>query len=337
MAQISFSNIIKHVIIWGLITSFLCIVDPVPGPFKVQFFGTSLIMLGYICTYYIQYLFVLPRFFETKKLQLAAIVLFGFAVYVVIQYFNFFQVMIWFGDFPEFEEDTLLELLPSFILLFTIISFLALGNYQNKRSLITMKAQSEKEVALLSGELDFFKNQFNSHITFNFLNYCYGHIQETSPDDAEVIELYSDLLRATIHSKPDEPVALAKEIEYINQYIKLKKRFDQDICIEFSSETNEFTDFQILPRILVTFVENAIKHGETHMAASPIVIYLQATVNHLVVDVRNKKNKSKLKPISTGIGLRNVKEQLTLFYKNKYELIINEDPETYQCRLILTT
>ena len=332
---IKLNIIIRQTIIWSLITTFLCLVDPVPGPFKIQFFGTSLIMLAYVFTYYTHSIFSFPRFFLTNKFKLTAIILATFNIYLVIQYFNFFEVMIWFGDFPELEPDTFADYLPSYTLLFTIISFVAFGNYQNKMSMIAMKAQNEKEMALLTKELGFFKNQFNSHITFNFLNYCYGHMRQVSPDDAEVIEMYADLLRFTLNSKPDQPVPLEKEIDYINQYIKLKKRFDKGICIEFSSETKELSGLQILPRILITFVENAIKHGETHVSESPILIYLRATVNNIVLEVKNKKNKSKLKPISTGIGLQNVKEQLGLFYKNKYELIINEDPENYQCKLIL--
>ena len=51
--------------------------------------------------------------------------------------------------------------------------------------------------------------------------------------------------------------------------------------------------------------------------------------------VKNRKNKSKI-PISTGIGQGNVKNQLELFYKNKYDLKIIEDEDRYECKLILT-
>lgn len=49
---------------------------------------------------------------------------------------------------------------------------------------------------------------------------------------------------------------------------------------------------------------------------------------------RIKKNKSK-KALSTGIGQDNVKNQLEIFYKNKYTLEISEDDDNYACKLVL--
>ncbi len=325
---------IKHLIYWLIITAFLCVVDPVPANLFVQIVSTLIIMLVYMFVYYAQCLYIFPAFYKKHTLKLTLSILSILILYFAINYSNLNYVVTLFGNANPVLSESKFTLISDYLILFAIVSVVAFGSFQNKMSILKIQLQSEKEKALLIKELGFFKNQFNSHITFNFLNYCYNYVHESSKEAAEAIELFSGMLRYTINSKPNELVLIEKEVEYINQFINLKKQLSKGMYIEFRSD-GDLSNTYIFPRMLITFVENAFKHGKTHEESNPISISLNAIADQVTFEVKNKKNKSKT-PLSTGIGQNNVKNQLELYYKNRHDLKIAEDDDNYACKLVLT-
>jgi sensor histidine kinase YesM len=330
--KLSRKEILRHLLIWVLLTAFFCLIDPVPGNIIVQTAGTFLIILDYMVVYYGHYLFAFPFFYKKHILKLILSSALVFIIFAIINYFNFFYIMTIYGDKPAFKSN--MDWGFTIFILYSIISMTAFGFYRNKISILHIQSQSEREKALLIKELGFLKNQFNSHITFNFLNYCYSHLFRSSKEAAAAIESYSEMLRFTMNSSPNEMVLLEKELIYIEQFINLKKQLNKGICVQFTLEgslTNKF----ILPRIFITFVENAFKHGESHSIENPIVINVKSNTTNIVLEVKNKKSQAKIKPISTGIGQQNMKKQLELFYKSKYQLSIIEKEDFYFCKLEL--
>ena len=67
---------------------------------------------------------------------------------------------------------------------------------ENEVILMTKELESLKQAnALMAKELDFLRNQFNSHITLNFLTYCYAHALETSEERAENIAIFYEMIK----------------------------------------------------------------------------------------------------------------------------------------------
>ena len=118
-----------------------------------------------------------------------------------------------------------------------------------------------------------------------------------------------------------------------DEFISLKKSLSNGVCVQFNV-IGDVANIFILPRILITFVENAFKHGDAYLDNNPISIKLIIENKRLHFEVSNQKNTHRHKPTSTGIGQNNLKEQLELFYKNSYELIINDGLENYSTILI---
>ncbi len=318
----------KHLIIWALVTTFLCITDPVEGTLFVQVIGTFLIMFSYIFVYYTSLLILYQYFNVNSKLFFIFLLALIYAMYIAIDYINFKYI---FKEFPIINFSNIqwfYDWLLIITILFIIVTTVAHGTYQNTLSKLKIKESYENEKIMLNKELGFYKNQFNPHITFNFLNYCYSFVNQKSQETADVIETYSEMLRYTIHCKPDETVPLTDEVEYLSKFIFLKKQLTKGIFVDFDIK-GDLLQKHILPRILITFVENAFKHGDTHCEENPIHISLETANNEIIFKVSNKKNTSKNKPISTGIGQLNVKSQLELFYKDKYELVINENSSEF--------
>jgi sensor histidine kinase YesM len=317
-------NFKSHIIIWTIITVLLQIIDPFEGSFIKQFVAMGLMISAYMIAYYSQYLFTLNYLSRKKIAKFSLFTIVVFLVYLTIILLNFRFLFNQFIIGDKVDYNLLIDISFSCLFVFCIISIMAYGSYQNTLSKLKIKESYENEKIMLNKELGFYKNQFNPHITFNFLNYCYSFVNQKSPETADVIEIYSEMLRYTIHCKPDETVPLTEEVEYLSKFIFVKKQLTKGIFVNFDIK-GDLNQKHILPRILITFVENAFKHGDTHCEENPIHITLETANNEIIFKVTNKKNSSKNKLLSTGIGQLNVKNQLELFYKDKYELVITED------------
>jgi LytS/YehU family sensor histidine kinase len=89
----------------------------------------------------------------------------------------------------------------------------------------------------------------------------------------------------------------------------------------------------ITPLILISFIENAFKHGVNPDQVSEIFINIDIDDEMLNMVVSNKKTVSVLS--EGGIGIKNTIERLTLLYPGKHELKIDDTPEKYTVNLAI--
>lgn len=323
----------SHATIWILITLYLLFIDHGDAGVIMEVFVQVLITLRYMFTFYCITLYILPKYYrvDNGKFMISSILL--YAVYEIVNYLTFFYIMTMFGDPGTYDNTPFYEWLLTSSIFFLIVAVVALGSYQNRMIRLEMQKQSEKEKILLIKELGFLKNQFNSHITLNFLNYCYSYLIKSSKEAAEAIEIFSDMIKYVIITKPDELIPLKRELEHIQQFIALHNQLNPGVCVNFNNGGDMNNKF-ILPCILTTFVENAFKHGVSHNKDTPIHITVNSFASYITFSVRNQKNYQNR--ISSGIGLYNLKKQLELFYKSKHELIIQNEGHDYFCELKLS-
>ena len=91
-------------------------------------------------------------------------------------------------------------------------------------------------------------------------------------------------------------------------------------------------DLQIAPLILISFIENAFKHGVNPDAPSDILINIQLTGQQLKLQVTNKKV-SKRQVDGEGIGIENTVKRLQLLYPSHHQLNITENDDEYAVQL----
>ena len=328
-------EILRHLIVWTIITSIIITIDPPSGILSRKIVVTFLLMLNYMIAYYAESLFIFPKYFGKSMLKLAICTTIALLVYEAIQHLALFIVSPMFGSKTGFESSPPYTLFLNSCFLFFCVSIVAYGGYQNRVSKLNIKTQNEREKVMLLKELGFFKNQFNSHIVFNFLNFCYSHIHKESTDGARAIETFSTMLRYTLDNNPDKFVPLQTEVEYINNFISLQRQLSKNVQVNFHI-LGDLKGFYIYPRVLINFIENAFKHGEIASPENPINIRLEASDNKIKMFVINKKKKSPKLPSSTGLGNLTVVQQLELLYKGEYNYEYNDDTETYSIELLLT-
>jgi LytS/YehU family sensor histidine kinase len=150
---------------------------------------------------------------------------------------------------------------------------------------------------------------------------------------ADAVVQLSELMRYIITNANDDVIALDKEINYISNYIQLQKtRLGNTVTVDYRMEGNSFGK-AVTPLILISFIENAFKHGVNPNENSEICIRITIIGEFLTLFVSNNKVQSI--QTDSGIGLQNTIERLSLLYPNNHVLTIDENPKTYQVTLTL--
>lgn len=189
--------------------------------------------------------------------------------------------------------------------------------------------QVEKEK--LNTELSYLRAQVNPHFLFNTLNSIYALAIEKSDETAEAITKLSSMMRYVLSETNKPFISLEKEINYISDYIELQKlRLGDTIKLKYTV-LGKPNGKQIAPLILMTFIENAFKHGVNPEENSTILIEIDMRTNELILTVDNKKvtaNRTDLQ-YQGGLGIVNTRSRLQLLYPSKHELTIADEETDY--------
>lgn len=187
----------------------------------------------------------------------------------------------------------------------------------------------------LEAELNFLKSQIHPHFLFNLLNNLYSLTLKKSDKAPEVILKLSSLLDYMLYQSNTRFVSVEKEITLLKDYMELEKlRYGNRLKIEFKIE-GDYTGSYIAPMLLFPFVENAFKHGAANEPGDTwINIELSINSNELTFFIENKNN-NKSDSGKQGIGLKNVKRQLELLYENRFQLLVEDNSDFYNTKLIL--
>jgi two-component system LytT family sensor kinase len=197
------------------------------------------------------------------------------------------------------------------------------------------RERKESENENLKSELSLLRSQISPHFMFNILNSLTALARKKSDALEPVIIKLSQLMRYTIYHSAIQRVDLETELEYLENYIDLQRlRFGQHISISFEKKVEQ-PDFQIEPMLLISFVENAFKHGSVLVTDPVIGISITCREGILNFDVKNKFVPHTQPEETHGVGLRNVKRRLELLYENKYELKIKDEGPWFTVNLTL--
>lgn len=330
-------QIFWHVVFWASIVSYFAIVTHnnskiSTGDLLVLFVGYGSINIG---LFYLNYLYLIPKFLDKKKYRyyalslVAVIIIFSVTKYGVGLYFKTLVLQHGSGKTMSFGSYFVSASLTSIFFLFlsTALKF-SVDWFLNER------VQRDLENQRLTAELAFLKSQINPHFLFNSLNSIYSLAYQKSDTTPEAILKLSEIMRYMLYESNDHKVDLAKELQYLQNYIDLQKiRFGNKAFVDFKI-TGEVGNQKIVPLLLIAFIENAFKHGVANDPSSPICLRINLDGTHLHFYMENKKHMMN-RDTEGGIGLNNVKRRLDLLYSGNYSLTIRDAATTYTCELSL--
>ena len=197
----------------------------------------------------------------------------------------------------------------------------------------------EKEKQKTEVELKALKAQINPHFFFNTLNSIYSMALDKDERLPGTVLQLSDLMRYFLYESKDNFVPLEKELAVADNYIALQKiRSGEQLSIEIIKQ-GEVNGQKIAPLLLITFLENAFKHGAKGSSGNTFIrIDIKVEKNKLNFTVEN--NKGLIDEVNTGdhngLGLENVKRQLELLYPGKHLLNIKDQSDRFVVGLQLS-
>ncbi len=202
------------------------------------------------------------------------------------------------------------------------------------RSRKDQKKLLELEKKSLEHQLEYLRYQINPHFFMNTLNNIHALVDIDPAKAQETILELSKMMRFVLYEGDKQGVSLTREFEFIRTYIKLMRlRYSDKVKITIDLPT-EAPDKNIPPLMLISFVENAFKHGISYQHESFIDVKVEIEQERLHFLCSNSKadkpNKEK-----GGVGLTNVKQRLNLLYDNRYTLNIQDTQNIYTVELIL--
>jgi two-component system LytT family sensor kinase len=188
----------------------------------------------------------------------------------------------------------------------------------------------EQEKLLLAAKVEALKSQINPHFLFNTLTSISSLIR-SQPDTARLlITKLSGLLRRLLR-QDEHFVTLREEIASIDEYLDIEVvRFGPKLTVRKEIDPNTL-DVIVPSMILQPLVENAIKHGLARkVGAGCITIRSRREDGRAVIEVDDDGMGMTIErldqPMSSGIGLANVRERLRVIYGAAYQLHLTSEP-----------
>ncbi|PPK99591.1 sensor histidine kinase [Parapedobacter indicus] len=188
----------------------------------------------------------------------------------------------------------------------------------------------EAQVGKLQAEVNYLRSQVNPHFLFNALNNLYALTLKKSEEAPDVVLKLAELMEYMLYESDEPYVPLAREINYLSNYLELEKIRQSNQADIRMTVTGTADRCRIPPFLILPLVENAFKHG-IGKAAFDAYLYIDIQINQtLEVRIANSKPPFEEKEKNGGIGLLNLRKRLELLYPANYLLQITEQPDRYE-------
>ncbi|MGQ1909927.1 sensor histidine kinase [Marinifilum sp. RC60d5] len=195
--------------------------------------------------------------------------------------------------------------------------------YQNFKD--KLLRESELKNLVKEAELTALKSQINPHFLFNSLNSVSSLTLSRPEQSREMLVKLSSFLRYSLDQDLKELNSLANEIRNIRLYLEIEKvRFGDRLMLEFNMDSC-CENLKIPNLILQPLYENAIKYG-VHESLEPVTISTVCTSDkhNLKIEISNNFDPDSVPQEGNGIGLRNIKERLSLIYGRNDLMKVNQ-------------
>ncbi|RYZ56510.1 MAG: histidine kinase [Chitinophagaceae bacterium] len=217
-----------------------------------------------------------------------------------------------------------------YALVYLVLGFLI---FLLDNQIVTQKTQALLLQKTREAELQFLRSQINPHFLFNTLNNIYSLVYEQSPKAPEAVLKLAELMRYLLYEQK-EKVPLSREWQYVQNFIELQRmRFPQELPLQVKTE-GDVEKHEIVPHVLIGFVENAFKHGDFKDPSMPLRITLACNGSTVRFETENKIGRLQ-KDASGGVGLDNIRRRLALLYPEQHSLQIFRKDDLYHSQLIL--
>jgi two-component system, LytTR family, sensor kinase len=205
--------------------------------------------------------------------------------------------------------------------------FRGVGYYQRFREKEAAAAKLETQLA--QARLHAMRTNLNPHFLFNTLN-CISSLMRSDVMAADLmLEQFSNLLRICLERGEAQLIPLRDEMEFNEMYMAMQDRRFGGRVFQQVHVQPELHDALVPAMILQPILENAYRHGLSHVSDT----------GELKIEARKEKNRVRLDVLNSGIGLNperprhseshhfglvNVQDRLRLHYGDDQSFCIRE-------------
>ena len=246
------------------------------------------------------------------------------------------------------HDDALLRHISvaTFIFAFVYLSLAAIiAALRNREHVATARhleaeaRRSELSRRLAESELKLLQSQVEPHFLFNTLGSAQQLAEKGAPEAARLIADLIRFLRAAAPALRREWAPLADEVGMVDAYLAIMRtRLGARLAVAIDVPP-ALSRLPVPPGVLITLVENAIKHGIEPLAEGgriTVAARVDASAGQLVVEVADTGAGLAHDAPGQGIGLANVRERLKLLYGEAASLELEEnEPRGFIARVRL--
>lgn len=306
---------------------------PEKNGLQIQILNVTYFLVG-IATFYICFLFIIPKVFNPKKLYTSILVfILSIACFATLRYLIEEVFLPATFGFRNYNKDTSLA-----YYFFdntyngSIVVFISGILWLLEKFGVIEAEKKQLEVERNQAQIQALKTQINPHFIFNSLNNIYSLVYQKSEKALPALEELSKLLRFSSKDLEKDKITLEKEVGYIESLTALEKlRLKNPELLVFKKNIED-PQLSISPMILVPFVENAFKHGDFNEKGFDLkIIEASGKLNFYLHNFKNSRTKDSV----SGIGITNVKKRLEILYPKKFILDIGETESDFTVDLMI--
>jgi two-component system, LytTR family, sensor kinase len=314
--------------------------------FYIRFYSNA---LAYALIFYINYFWLLPKFFFARKKgwYFLSVVVLIVGIFFVLELsdntlfskenkkFNEeINKIVKENDIPRPPQNWHIY---NYLFTSFLISGFSMGLKFSDKYRQNEKERKEAEKEKLNSELTLLKNQVSPHFFFNTLNNIYSLVEINTGDAQKAILQLSKMMRYMLYESENGNTLLSREIDFMKNYIELMKlRLSSRVPLSVTFP-DKYNDVSISPLLFISFVENAFKHGISYREKSFIEITMTVAESVIHFHCRNSIHKEETTDTASGIGLENVRKRLLLLYPSNHTLSILTEGEIYDVQLKINT
>ena len=190
------------------------------------------------------------------------------------------------------------------------------------------KAESERhqlEKNVLEAQLALMQAQVEPHFLFNTLANVQHLVETDAPSATRVLDSLIQYLRAALPQMREGATNLGREVDMARAFLEIH-RVRMGSRLDFAIEVPDDLKCRAFPpMMLISLVENAIKHGVDPCCECGLVtIRAEENEGKLRVSVADTGEGVKPKE-GGGVGLTNIRERLKALYGSSARLVMEEN------------
>ena len=194
-------------------------------------------------------------------------------------------------------------------------------------------AQRENRLAVSfkEAQLNNLSAQLNPHFLFNSLNTIKSLVAANPRSARRGIDLLSELLRNGLYESQSKFVSLESEMNLVKDYLELEKMRMED-RLQYRIEMDETLLSITIPRVCIqVLVENAVKHGISEQKEGGLITIKIVKIAHCLQICVCNPGSLENSNTPSGIGLKNLKERLSMMYRGNVVFELREGAAGFVC------